>query len=362
MTTSKHTILIICEGENTEPLFFNAIRDAIIEGHYHLQEVEITIKPEPVLARTDDEKEPESRHKKGRKKRELKRACVGSEPTEINQPLPLKWVLEAQQELAEGTYNEAWVVCDHDDHPARKEAFQAAAIEVNNRTVQIAFSSRTFEYYLLLHFERIFYRFSTSECKDKKNPLKNKRKKAIECGTDKHVDDCHGTKCIGGHARTKGYWSDSKANKSTFHLIKDKLQIGFENAAWLRGISDQEEANKEIFDRNPYITTDSIVKRLCGYESNQWIWLNTNQPTLIQEIQLIIHPDYKITITNKSKKNFHIKENSFTQIKQNNTRTPFGPTLFITPTETKELTIQNHTNSWFTLQFDNHHILMFNWE
>ena len=46
MKESKHTILIICEGESTEPLFFNSIKDEILSGTYDINAV-INIRPEP---------------------------------------------------------------------------------------------------------------------------------------------------------------------------------------------------------------------------------------------------------------------------------------------------------------------------
>jgi hypothetical protein len=43
---SKYTLLIICEGKNTEPYFFDSIRDRILEGKYLTEDIEIHIRPE----------------------------------------------------------------------------------------------------------------------------------------------------------------------------------------------------------------------------------------------------------------------------------------------------------------------------
>lgn len=53
---SKYTILIICEGENTEPLFFNSIRDKIKDNKINIGEVELTLRPEPKTEDIEDEK------------------------------------------------------------------------------------------------------------------------------------------------------------------------------------------------------------------------------------------------------------------------------------------------------------------
>lgn len=46
MAKTNYTILLICEGENTEPLIFNSIRDRIYGGEYDI-DAKIKIVPEP---------------------------------------------------------------------------------------------------------------------------------------------------------------------------------------------------------------------------------------------------------------------------------------------------------------------------
>lgn len=363
MATTKKTILIICEGENTEPLFFNSIRDAILSKEYNIGDVNIRIKPEPKSDDADNNKSETNPHKSKRKARQTKPASVGVEPVEINAPLPLKWVLEAQKELEDGTCNEAWAVFDHDDHPARKEAFEVADKEINGTTVNLCFSSRSFEYYLLLHFERIFKYFETSECRDKNNSDPKKRKKIIECSitNEPHIDDCHGQKCIGGYARSRGYWVSSKEGKSTFDSIKDKLEIGFENSAWLRYMSDVLDSDKEIFDRNPYITVDSLVKRLTGYDNKNWLWLPTGSLKALNKIDVLVHADKKISITNNDTRTLLIRANSFHEVKSDNTRRRFGSQNLIYNGDTLDFPIEGDSDSWFIFQLDENNSLMFSY-
>ena len=62
-------------------------------------------------------------------------------------------------------YDEVWVFFDKDGHPKAKEAFEMARItEIDGKKINIAFSSRCFEYYLLLHFERKHPEFHNPVC------------------------------------------------------------------------------------------------------------------------------------------------------------------------------------------------------
>ncbi len=141
MRASKYTILIICEGRNTEPLFYNSIKDLIIDGVYDIgiENCAITIRPEPKVEEgenTEDTGQP----RRKRKTRRLKPANTEIEPDIPGIP-PLNWVLHGQKELEYGTFDEVWVVCDNDNHPARKEAFEEAEKEVKGKKVNIAYSS-----------------------------------------------------------------------------------------------------------------------------------------------------------------------------------------------------------------------------
>jgi RloB-like protein len=67
---------------------------------------------------------------------------------------PLRFVKEARDRLAEGAFDEAWVVFDRNGHPAHEAAFALAA--ETDKPVNIAFSSRSFEQWVLLHFEKAY--------------------------------------------------------------------------------------------------------------------------------------------------------------------------------------------------------------
>lgn len=348
---TKYTILIICEGDKTEPLFFGVIRDEVKNGYYGIGEVEITIRPEPNVEETNIVQT--SPYKPKRKKLQLRRTTVGDEPETIKGIPPLKWVEEGKRELEDGTFNEVWAVFDHDNHPARKKAFEAAEEEINGQKVKIAFSSISFEYYVLLHFERLFRKFQKSECRDKKKP--------IICNSGIHKDDCFGKVCIGGYARKNNYWVDSKMNTSIFPLVKDKLEIGFENSAWLRYFSDKNEPDLPVYDRNPYITTDFLIKRLVGKDDITWVWISSGKEYIFKKIKICIHENQQVELFNSDSTAIIIPENSIWKASPTtNTRLNFGMRLFLEPNVTQVIDLSNCNSDqydWFIFKYGNFRIM-----
>lgn len=304
---SKYTILIICEGENTEPLFFNSIRDKIKDNKINIGEVELTLRPEPKTEDIEDEKKENEHRAYKAKKRSTKK--VKDEPIPIRGIPPLKWVEEGHRELQDGTFDEVWSVFDKDQHPKSKEAFELAEKEVNGKYVNIAFTSVCFEYYLLLHFEKIYYDFEKSECHEKSK--KTKKEIYFHCGSYTHPKDCDGLFCINGYARKNNYWSDSKRELSMFDIIEKYLFWGFVNAEWIRFISDKLDNNKPIYLRNPYLTVDILVRRLTG-ETKKWEFIDINKAIIINEdVEFSVCNFQKIHIKNISNKAILIPKDSF---------------------------------------------------
>ena len=259
---SRKAIYIVCEGTNTEPLFFASIRDRIIDGKYNIGDCEINIIPQPLepadKASTGFTKSRGDYSAKKMRKAQ-KRGEIENEI--LNGPPPLNWVLTAQERLKGTNCDEAWVVFDKDGHPAMEEAFKRANDDIDGKKVNIAFSSRSFEYYLLLHFEDIFHEFNATECGARNS---NGNKKPLDCMLESAKPGaCQGDKCINGYARMKDYWKKTKNDKSTFALVEDKLNVGIVHANWLRFISDRVD-EREIYERNPYVTVDKLVCRLTN--------------------------------------------------------------------------------------------------
>jgi len=200
--------------------------------------------------------------------------------------------LAAQDQLRDGTYNEAWVVFDKDNHPAVEQAFIAAAQNINGKQVQIAYTSIAFEYYLLLHFERYYFSFSKSECRI--------GDVVLNCSTNgADPRECAGARCVGGYARQKHYWTESKSGTSMFPLVEPLLETGFWNAAWIRHESQLRESTVPIHERNPFLTTDSIVKRLTGRTEHHYEFVQLGQEFIIEgRLSIVFDVDLLVKVTN----------------------------------------------------------------
>lgn len=273
------TLLIVCEGENSEPGYFGGLAArSKAEGVYS----HIEIFPSP---KTDDEADlkkanPNRKQKeKGKHKRKQKefkpgRIPVNERPVDPadsveakyvnpkNQswPTPVRYIKEARDRIKSGAYNEVWAVFDKDGHPKIAEAFELAAIPINNKTVNIAFSSISFEHWLLLHFERNNNPFTKSECKDSTN---NKPK---GCGTGIHPEDCNGKSCVVGLLRTNEYLPNysKRGINNIFNLTENGLSDALINAAWLRYIQQTTADSPNLYNLNPITTIDLLVKTMLG--------------------------------------------------------------------------------------------------
>lgn len=115
MRVLKTSIFIACEGKNTEPLYFEKIKE-VVEGSTYA----ITVYPDK------------------------------SDENPVSHALGL--VREAQSRIND--FDEVWVVFDKDGYAKHKETFELADKEMNGKKVNIAFSSIAFEQWVLLHFEK----------------------------------------------------------------------------------------------------------------------------------------------------------------------------------------------------------------
>ncbi len=119
------TVFIACEGKNTEPLYFERIKEAIDdEGHFAL-----TIYPD----RTNNN------HKSDQ----------------------IGLVREAQSKIRD--FDEVWVVYDKNGYTKHAAAVEKAEELIDGKKVHIAFSSIAFEQWILLHFEKSTVAFEKSE-------------------------------------------------------------------------------------------------------------------------------------------------------------------------------------------------------
>ncbi len=256
-TTNSNSIVIVCEGTETEVRYLTDLKDFVVQN-FPDRFSDIRIVPtaqELVVCTTRN------------KNKKLKDAWpwayyVQDEYDQVEfdkyRPQPTRYVREAELFILNDGYNEAWAVYDHDnftDHQFAKE-------HANQVNVNIAFSSISFEEWILLHFERNEKAFCKSVCKQKKQD--------IMCGTGAHDDDCHGEVCVGGHIREQKHIPlYGKNMDGLFAHLFDKHNLAIANAAWTRGLHDNPDS---FWEYNPLTTVDRLIARLLDY-NQEYSWI-----------------------------------------------------------------------------------------
>lgn len=202
--TPPTTVFIACEGSNTEPLYFEKLNEIMEEEDNY--PFAITVYPDKEL-----DKNP-------------KTDAIGL----VNVAIDCK-----------EDFDELWVIFDKDGYTKHKEAFELA--KENN--INVAFSSISFESWVLLHFERSNMSFAKSA-----NIIDEKFR-----NNNRYLED---------YAKSGDY--------NLYPKIKDKTKKAFKNASWLRNWLNLNNPNYSIYEVNPYTDVDSLVKKLllddCVYE------------------------------------------------------------------------------------------------
>lgn len=251
---SKTNIFIACEGTQTEYWYFKAIKEQLDEG----DDFALTIYPDK------NDKEESSR----------KQTRTDKIYTDHN-----SLCKKAIEHLSNNFCDEAWLVFDKDGHLGIDKTFA----EAQKAGVRIAFSSISFEHWVLLHFEKNDTAFAKSDCKDAK-------KHYLYCGTGKHEADCQGLRCVAGHIRLKNYRANyDKSGGNLYAQISKRQLIAFENAAWLRWRkqTDIQEADGKIYTINPYSDVDVLLKQLFKIEETI-VWGNLNDPISFKHFSICV--------------------------------------------------------------------------
>lgn len=278
----KHTIFIACEGTNTEPLYFENIKE--IEEDRDDYPFSITIYPD--------------------------RECDVNPKTDA---LGLvKVAIDAKSE-----YNEVWVVFDKDGYTKHKEAFELA----RNNEVNIAFSSISFETWILFHFERNQTQFL----------------KSANIINDKFVNNNY----IVDYNKTGEF--------NVYPYVSDLINKAYQNVAWIRKIN----VSENIFDNNPYTDVDLLVKRLTLNDLINY-YLRINEIVVIDNIQFQFTLEDNVVfmnINNRSNKSF--VTNSL-RISINDNEAISSPNKLIQVNEEKKVEICRLENSLnIFVQLDN---------
>ena len=256
-------LYIVCEGEKTEVSFFTDLQTELKnEGIAVFDQVDFykVPKPENIAGKLDNK---ESRPTGGRTL--LNNANI--EHTADNYE-PLNWIKIANKHLL--AYSEAWAVFDNDHRNSGQSNIDRAFDQFKNFrqagfNIHLAYSSLSFEYYMLQHFECLYKSFNKTECYINDNGSH----KYLECCSEAPKEGaCDGILendcCINGYARKKGYWEKSKTT-GTLYVVKN-IFTGIINSYKIRLDAFCQQRNSTLGDMNPYLNTYALTLRMMGYE------------------------------------------------------------------------------------------------
>lgn len=119
-------ILIVTEGEKTEPIYFRGIKAKIESSHMGTLDIETPVIEVRGIGESTGK--------------------LVDKATRINR-------------RSGKVYNKVWVVCDADDF----EDLDVSKVEAKNAGMGFVWSNRAFELWLLLHFERCEIAYSTEQ-------------------------------------------------------------------------------------------------------------------------------------------------------------------------------------------------------
>lgn len=277
---TKRLLLIVCEGTNTEIQYFGWLAEKYAYPNNIWDKIEVcsntAIPNEIIIPKTSElggkrKKRPlkfENPNKRKSQKDVLKELWeyvygtdIDSEKYEDIKAQPLRYVAQAQCiEKHQCVYDEIWAVFDKNGHTHHQEAFERAKRIVNGKETKIGFSSRSFEQWILLHFEKSDTPFEQTECKIDKTP--------VGCND---TLGCQGEKCLVGYIRKNYIFNYEKSNKNTnlqqlMNNLVAKHDMAFQNAIWLREQKQNEllTNQRKIHELNPYSDVDILVKSILG--------------------------------------------------------------------------------------------------
>ncbi|WP_377479176.1 MAG: RloB family protein [Microcoleus anatoxicus] len=223
----KQSIYIVCEGTNTERIYFEEIaqQDDVFEKYavkvYPSEEDQIkALKKEGESIKTD----------------------------------AMNLVKLAKKEI--NNYDEVWAVFDKDGYTKHEQAFSNA----QKHGIKLAFSSIAFEHWILLHYEQNRTDFPKSQ----------------------NVID---------YLEEAGYFTaySKKADISIYSRLKNLTQTAIENSAWLRMEMAQNLAacDHKIYELNPYTTVDQLVIKLLDF--NPVTYGVINETLKISDISITVN-------------------------------------------------------------------------
>jgi len=200
----KNRILLLCEGGKTEPCYFKGIRESD-NFKYENSTMELII-------------------------HDIKKNTAKELVHEA-----IRLIKEAKKE--HDPFNSAWVVFDKDGYTKHPEAFDTAY----SNKVRIAFSSISFEYWILLHLKYTARPFLNSD-----DVIKEINRECSKLGLPQY---------------------DKAANN--YEIFKNLSCTAITNARKLRKICIDLTIGAKIYDINPYTDVDKLFCNLFKIEQKE---------------------------------------------------------------------------------------------
>lgn len=251
--TPPKSIFIGCEGSNTEPIYFGKIKEIMEDDDTY--PYAITIYPNK-----EYDENP-------------KTDAIGL----------VKVAIERKND-----FDELWVVFDKDGYTKHNEAFKLA----KEHGIKIAFSSISFEIWVLLHFERNITAFVKS---------------AMIVDNKFRNNECY----LPDYAKSGDY--------NLYPYIEDNTQQAFGNASFLRKMLNGKIPNFEVHEINPYTNVDFLVKKLV-LNDKVYEFILVDQSLNFNDVEIIVNyvsEEYIVKIANLASKSIVLNEFSFYNFKKN---------------------------------------------
>lgn len=320
-SNSVFTALFVCEGENTEPAYLFEFEKYLNQNFKSIYPNEIKFSIIPLkleIVELNSENQIFTRKKNFRK----------TENTEVKineliepeyKAAPTRWVRCAQKESEQANFDSVWAIFDYDN---RNESDLKAAFELANNSgsrIKIAYSSYSFEYWLLLHYELYTNFLRNSECKDKNREI-------ISCGEsgNLHEKNCKGESCLGGYLRFKEYpvGHKIKTKSSTFNDLIELMNKARYRSAFIRNLP--QNTGRELWQCKPITTVDVMVNEFLNL-SNSLIWQFEEKITTKGGIEISwkkAESNIQVIVYNNTKTSFIVTPNSINLL--NNEFEKFG--------------------------------------
>lgn len=255
------TVLVVCEGQNTEPAYFKSLEKYLNHAyHSHYQSgISFRIFPFPPEERTIENQDNQLF---GRVRKAIPihnpDKQINNDIEDCYQAAPLRWVRYAQKQSFDAGFDYVWSVFDYDNRRKNliEQAFNLAQnpIVAGEAIVKIGYSSYSFEFWALLHYELFTKNLEYSECKDS-------GRNSLSCGTNKNNDDCNGSRCLIGYLVKQGYKVGEiiKSKNSSFPMLEPNMKKACFRAEYVRNMHDRA---LNYWEMMPVTTVDKLLNQV----------------------------------------------------------------------------------------------------